>query len=312
MNSSTTIDGFRGDLSSARQPAQLFAALAQETRLETYRLLMRYQPYGLAVGDIARLLAVPHNTLSTHLTVLENASLVRSRRAGRSKIYVAVEQSIAAAVAYLNEAQALKSNWKELSSAARTDDELHEFPRKRVPPVRSDQGNNVLVLCTGNSTRSILAEAILNFEGMGRIQAYSAGSNPAAKPNPLALELLRSLGYETNTLRSKSWTEFGGRGSPEMDVIVTLCDRAAKERCPKWSGAPLTFHWGIPKLNAGSRQREQKQAAVELTYRLLMNRVTTLVNLPINRLGSNELKLRMRSIGRMAGATELAVARNSA
>ena len=311
MGSLTVSDRPYTGSTSASQSAHVFSALSQETRLETYRLLSRYQPYGLAAGDIARLLAVPHNTLSTHLAILEHAGLVRSRRAGRSKIYCAVMLGLTAAIAYLDEGDARMPGQGILDGEYATGDDPFEYPDKREPMERRERCVNVLVLCTENSTRSILAEAILNRESAGRIQAFSAGSNPAAQPNPVALEFLGSLGYDTSTLRSKSWKEFAGRSAPRMDVIVTVCDRAANERCPKWPGTPLTFHWGVPKLAAAGQQQNKKRAAVEMTYRLLMNRVTTFVNLPLNRLQSKKFTRQMQNIGLMAGASELSVARNN-
>jgi arsenate reductase len=171
----------------------------------------------------------------------------------------------------------------------------------------SDKTYNVLVLCTGNSARSILAEAILNREGRGRFRAYSAGSQPKSTPNPVGIELLQSLGYDTSGFRSKSWTEFGEPGAPKMDFIITVCDSAAGETCPYWPGHPLVAHWGIPDPAEIDGTLEQKRAAFQEAYRRLMSRVTALVNLPIEQMGLTELKAQLAEIGRMDGATELAL-----
>ena len=279
--------------------AAVFAALSQNTRLEAYRLLLRYQPFGLAAGDISRLLAVPHNTLSTHMAALQGAGLVRSRREGRSIIFAAVTTRLTAAQAFLIEGQMPPRK----KSAARA---TNVYPIKRPEDVVNDKVHNVLILCTGNSARSILAEAIINREGRGRFRAFSAGSRPKGSPNPVGLELLDGLGYDTSGFRSKSWTEFAEPGAPKMDFIITVCDAAAGEACPHWPGHPLVAHWGILDPADVKGTREQKRAAFQEAYRHLMNRITAFVNLPIDDLALSDLKARLADIGRMQGATELA------
>lgn len=290
------------DRLSAADTAAVFAALSQETRLEAYRLLLRYQPFGLAAGDISRLLAVPHNTLSTHLSLLQNAGLVRSRREGRSVIFAADPVQFAAAEAFLDQGRATSQQGKgsAIAHAQRT-----AFPRKRSEEDLSKKRYNVLVLCTGNTARSIMAEAILNREGHCRFHAYSAGSNPKSKPHPVGLELLASLGYETRSLRSKSWIEFSESDAPKMDFIITVCDRATGEVCPHWPGHPLVTHWGIPDPVEVTGSAEEKRAAFHETYRQLMNRLTAFINLPLDDLSLRDLKVRLADIGRMEGATEM-------
>lgn len=288
------------DRLTATDAVAVFSALSQETRLEAYRLLMRYQPFGLAAGDISRLMAVPHNTLSTHMAILQKAGLVQSRRDGRSIIFGARPERLAAAQAYL--AQGLPA---PLKKKTRAQPQLI-YPTKRPEDDMSEKTYNVLVLCTANSARSIMAEAILNREGRGRFHAYSAGSQPKSKPNPIGIELLQSLGYETRSFRSKSWTEFAEPGAPKMDFIITVCDAAAGESCPYWPGHPLVVHWGIPDPDIPGTA-EQKRAAFQEAYRRLMSRVTALVNLPIEKMGLSELKTQLAEIGKMDGATELAL-----
>jgi ArsR family transcriptional regulator, arsenate/arsenite/antimonite-responsive transcriptional repressor / arsenate reductase (thioredoxin) len=182
------------------------AALAQPWRLATFRLLTRYLPYGLAAGDIARLIALSHNTLSTHLAILEQAGLIRSRREGRSIIFIAVRERAFQLAAFLSdECSGASKPASSLSDKATPD----PFPTKREVTA-PDKLYNVLILCTGNSARSILAEAVLDKEGQGRFRAYSAGSHPKSRPSPHALALLRELGYDVAGLRSKSWEEFAG------------------------------------------------------------------------------------------------------
>jgi arsenate reductase len=165
---------------------------------------------------------------------------------------------------------------------------------------------NVLILCTGNSARSILAEAILNREGAGRFKAYSAGSSPKGEPNPHALSLLEDLGYETAGFRSKSWDEFAVPGAPQMDFIITVCDSAAGEACPYWPGHPLVAHWGIPDPAAVEGTDAEKRAAFMDAYRRLSSRISEFVKLDVDHQDLAALKLRLAQIGALEGATDMA------
>lgn len=162
----------------------------------------------------------------------------------------------------------------------------------------------VLFLCTGNSARSILAEALLNRMGEGRFKAYSAGSQPKGEPHPMALDVLRSHGFPTDGLRSKSWTEFVGPDAPPIDLIITVCDNAAGESCPVWPGRPVTAHWGIedPAAVGGAGHRE----AFELAQRYLINRISLLVALPMQGLDELALRTKLREIGAVEGSTAVA------
>lgn len=153
---------------------------------------------------------------------------------------------------------------------------------------------HVLVLCTGNSARSILGEAILNKLGSGRFRAYSAGSKPKGKVHPCALHLLREKGYATDSLRSKSWDEFSGKDATEMDIVITVCGNAANETCPVWLGSPLTVHWGQEDPAAVSEK--QQQAAFEQAYSILSQRMQALIDLPIESLPTAELKEKLQNI----------------
>jgi protein-tyrosine-phosphatase len=161
----------------------------------------------------------------------------------------------------------------------------------------------VLFLCTGNSARSILAEAILNKEGQGKFRAFSAGSQPKGSVNPYALRLLQSLGHETTALRSKSWDEFAKPGAPEFDFIFTVCDSAAGEACPYWPGKPMTAHWGIPDPAAMEGSPAEIAAAFSETFRMLSRRIEAFMALPIAAFDQVSLKAKLRDIGRMEGAT---------
>jgi arsenate reductase len=160
-----------------------------------------------------------------------------------------------------------------------------------------DKVYEVLVLCTGNSARSILAEALINHRGAGRFRAYSAGSHPTGRVNPFAVATLQRFGLPTEGLRSKSWNEFAGPGSPRLDFIFTVCDNAAGEVCPLWPGQPITAHWGVPDPAAVEGTDEWKLQAFEDTFRILERRVSRFVDLPLSSLDTRDLVRMLRNIG---------------
>ena len=162
----------------------------------------------------------------------------------------------------------------------------------------SDHLLNVLFLCTGNSARSILAEAIINRIGAGKFRGYSAGSQPKGEVNPSAIRLLKSLNYKTDDLRSKSWDEFAQPGAPHLDFVFTVCDNAANEVCPIWPGQPMTAHWGVPDPAAVTGSEGEIGAAFADTYRMLNNRITVFVNLPLASLDKLSLQRRLDDIGK--------------
>jgi arsenate reductase (thioredoxin) len=155
----------------------------------------------------------------------------------------------------------------------------------------------VLFLCTGNSARSILAEALLNREGRGRFAAYSAGSRPRGEVHPVALDVLRTLGHDTAGLRSKSWDEFAAPGAPRLDFVFTVCDNAAGEVCPIWPGQPMTAHWGIPDPAAVEGDAAELHAAFFDAYRMLRNRIEPFLALPLESIDRMSLQTRLREIG---------------
>ena len=161
----------------------------------------------------------------------------------------------------------------------------------------SDKPKNVLFLCTGNSARSILAEAILNREGQGRFKAFSAGSKPNGEVHPYALALLKKMNHDVSGLRSKSWDEFAGPDAPEMDFVFTVCDNAAGETCPFWPGQPMTAHWGVPDPAAVEGTEAEKHFAFADTYRMMSNRISIFVNLPMASLDRMALQKRLDTIG---------------
>ncbi|MBI3902666.1 MAG: arsenate reductase ArsC [Nitrosomonadales bacterium] len=164
--------------------------------------------------------------------------------------------------------------------------------------MQSEKTYNVLVLCTGNSARSILGEALFNKLGKGKFKAYSAGSKPAGRVNPGALEWLQQQGYSSEGLRSKSWDEFAVPGAPEFDFIFTVCDNAAGEACPLWPGKPATAHWGIPDP-AHVEGDEARRAAFRKAADQLARRIQLFMSLPIEKLDKLALKEKLAEIGRI-------------
>ncbi|HEY2661808.1 MAG TPA: arsenate reductase ArsC [Caulobacteraceae bacterium] len=165
---------------------------------------------------------------------------------------------------------------------------------------------DVLFLCTGNSARSILAEAILNRVGRGRFRACSAGPMPTGKVNPHALSLLKSLGYPVEGLRSKSWDEFAADGASPFDFIITVCDNAAGEVCPIWPGQPMRAHWGIADPAKAEGNEAQVALAFAEAYRILNNRIGLFVSLPMDKLDALSLKRRVDEIGEAVNASRSA------
>ncbi len=166
----------------------------------------------------------------------------------------------------------------------------------------SEVGNaktfNVLFLCTGNSARSIMAESILRQSGAGRFNAFSAGSHPAGRVNPFAIELLERNRLPTNGLRSKNWDEFAQSGAPKLDFIFTVCDNAAGEVCPVWPGQPMTAHWGIPDPAAVEGTDDDKRNAFAEASRTLLNRIRIFVSLPLDKLDRLSLQQKLNELGK--------------
>jgi protein-tyrosine-phosphatase len=163
---------------------------------------------------------------------------------------------------------------------------------------RVNQALNVLFLCTGNSARSILAEAYLNWVGGGRFRGYSAGSHPNGKVNPYALELLRKNRISVAGLRSKAWDEFASAGAPKLHYVFTVCDKAAGETCPVWPGQPMTAHWGVPDPAAVEGSEEEKRKAFLVAYAQLSTRIRLFLDLPLDKLERHALQAKLSDIGR--------------
>ena len=169
-----------------------------------------------------------------------------------------------------------------------------------------DKVYNVLVLCTGNSARSIMGEGLINVMGKGRFKAYSAGIHPGGVVNPFAIEQLKTIGYPTETLRSKSWDEFSTPDAPVMDFVFTVCDKAAGETCPFWPGHPLTAHWGFEDPAAAQGSDEEKRRVFQTIFRQIMCRVRAFVSLPLDKLDAAATKQEIVKIGQaLPGVADL-------
>jgi protein-tyrosine-phosphatase len=166
-----------------------------------------------------------------------------------------------------------------------------------------DRPYNVLFLCTGNSARSIIGEAIINRVGAGKFKGYSAGSMPKGQVHPMTIALLSKLNYDTSTMRSKSWEEFTALGAPELDFVFTVCDNAANEVCPFWPGQPMTAHWGVPDPVEVQGTDVEKTLAFADTYRMLNNRISIFTSLPLSSLDELSLQQQLDDIGRTKADT---------
>ena len=272
-----------------RDVAGRFAALSHPTRVALIRLLVGVGPGGLPAGEIAAGLGVAPSSLSFHLRELEGARLIRAARAGRVIRYAAELDAVRGLAAFLTETCC--QGRPELCG------EGFAAPM-RISPMTT-RPYAVLFLCTGNSHRSIMAEAILNREGLGRFRAFSAGSHPEGAVAPETLDLLRRLHHPVDELRSKSWDQFARQGAPDLDFVFTVCDAAAGEICPTWPGQPMTAHWGVPDPARAGGNAAERGVALSDTYRMLANRIGIFVNLPLKSLDRLSLQQRLDEIGRL-------------
>ena len=167
---------------------------------------------------------------------------------------------------------------------------------------------NVLFLCTGNSARSIMAEAILNRLGLGKFKAHSAGSYPKGAVNPHAVAVLKKSNFDVSKLRSKSWAEFASAGAPKLDFVFTVCDDAANEVCPVWPGQPISAHWGLPDPAKAEGTEAEQALAFADCFRMLYQRISIFVNLPLDRLSKLSLQKHLEEIGKTTAAPKKASA----
>ncbi len=240
---------------------------------------------------------------------MARAGLVRGTRDGKSIIYRADVEGMRALVAFLitdccdghPEICSLQGSQRDTACSAASTQE-QQTQEIAMPDTVDRPPFNVLFLCTGNSARSIMAEAILGREGRGRFRAFSAGSHPKGSVHPYALDLLRKLNFDVGGFRSKSWSEFARPEAPSLDFVFTVCDDAAAEACPVWPGQPMTAHWGIPDPAAVTGNEAEIRLAFADAFRMLNNRISIFVSLPINSLDKLALQKQLDSIGKSRDA----------
>ena len=273
-----------------------FATLGHPGRLAVFRLLMRFAPQGVRPTEIAEALGLKQNTLSHHLGDLTASGLVGVERQGRSLYYAVDLDATEGLIRYL----ALDV------SRARPDllAPLHSVQQDFQPMMAEHPETNfdVLFLCSGNSARSIFAEALLRDLGRGRFRAFSAGTRPNTELNPFALEILKRNGHDTSGLRSKHISEFQKPDSVTMDFVFTVCDTAAAEECPPWPGQPITGHWGLPDPVKATGTDAEKALVFAQTYAALRRRIMAFVELPFASLNRMSLQSCVDAIGTDAQA----------
>ncbi len=273
-----------------KEAAAGFAVLAQETRLNLVRLLSERGTAGLAAGEIAAELGVAPSSLSFHLALLDQAGLIQSTRLGRRIVYALRLSGLRPLLGFLTETCC--RDRPDLSA---------EF--SRLLPDENDRRTsmqpafNVLFLCTRNSARSIMAEALLERVGRGRFNAYSAGTQPADAPMPEVLERLAVLGHDVANLRSKSWQEFAGPNAPRMDFVITLCDVPEGEVCPDLGARPVTAAWPFPDPAKFTGSLVERTALLNELYGMIRRRLDGFTNLPFDSLDAIALKARLDELG---------------
>ncbi len=262
--------------------ATAFSTLGHPDRLSVFRLLMRFAPRGIRPTEIAQTLGMKQNTLSHHLADLAASGLVQVQRDGRSLFYAVNLPQAEALIGYL-----------ALDVARARPDLL--APLQDIPIMPHTQFN-VLFICSGNSARSIFAEALLRDLGKGQFTAFSAGTRPGTELNPFALEVLRRNGHALDSLRAKHIAEYQHADAPKMDFVFTVCDTAASEECPPWPGQPITGHWGLPDPVKATGTDAERALVFAATYGALRRRIAAFAELPLTSLSRIALQERVDAI----------------
>jgi protein-tyrosine-phosphatase/DNA-binding transcriptional ArsR family regulator len=275
--------------------AQAFATLGHPGRLAVFRLLMRFAPQGVRPTEIAEALGLKPNTLSHHLAGLTASGLAQVERRGRSLFYSVDLDTTEGLIGYL-----------ALDVGRARPDLLAPLLAARKEAAMRDTDFDVLFICSGNSARSIFAEALLRDLGQGKFQAFSAGTRPNTELNPFALEVLRRNGHDVSGLRAKHISEFQQPDSIVMDFVFTVCDTAAAEECPPWPGQPITGHWGLPDPVKATGTDAEKALVFAQTYAALRRRIAAFVDLPFESLSRMSLQSRVDAIGSAAHDAEKA------
>jgi protein-tyrosine-phosphatase/DNA-binding transcriptional ArsR family regulator len=269
--------------------AHQLATLGHPQRLAVFRLLVRRLPDAVPAGQIAHILALKPNTASVYLGALKEAGLVTQQRRGTSLLYRADIGSAEALISFLfHDCCRSRPTLCGLPSATSSDWRFFKPDRKI----------NVLFICTGNSARSIFAEAILRAEASETFGAFSAGSVPRSEPNPLAIDMLNSRGIETAWLRAKSISEYQTPDAPDFNFVFTVCDLAANKNYGAWGGQPITAHWGLPDPVKASGTDAEKQRAFQHTFDALRNRIRAFAALPFETLDRARLQACVDEIGK--------------
>lgn len=265
-----------------------FAALGQATRLDLLRVLLDAGPSGVAAGELANRLGVPSSTLSFHLRALDQAGLIAATRQGRSLVYAVQFARLRALLAFLVEA-----------CCGGEPDRCGDLGRI-LDTITRDKSNmsqpafNVLFLCTHNSARSIMAEAILDRIGRPRFEGWSAGSDPRPNgPLPEVLALLKTLGHDISDLRSKSWNELTGPDAPRMDFVITLCDTLQGQTCPDFGATTITGAWPLPDPSKFNGSAAERATLLNEVYAGLRRRLEAFISLPVASLDRIALKARV-------------------
>lgn len=264
----------------SNRAALAFATLGHPGRLSVFALLMRFAPRGVRPTEIAQALDLKPNTLSHHLSDLTAAGLTRMRRDGRSLFY-SVD---------LDMTQALLGHLALDIGRARPDLLSHVLPPPQRMSAMRDPVFHVLFICSGNSARSIFAEALLRDLGQGRFVAHSAGTRPGSQLNPFALQVLARNGHPVDDMRAKHIAEFQQGDAPVMDFVFTVCDTAAAEECPPWPGQPITGHWGLPDPVRAQGTEAERALVFARTYAALRRRIEAFVALPLTSLDRKSLQ----------------------
>ncbi|WP_299616549.1 helix-turn-helix domain-containing protein [uncultured Tateyamaria sp.] len=251
------------------------STLGHPHRLAVFRLLMRRYPDRVPATELAQALELKPNTLSTYVSALMQAGLVTQERVGTSLRYSIHMNAARETFDYL--LRDCCRGRPEICSP------LTSFSFDGDSPV-TDRKYNVLFICTGNSARSIFAESILRKEAGDRFVAYSAGTKPRSELNPFALEVLKQKGHDTSVLESKNVSVFQGDDAPDFDFVFTVCNQAANEECPAWTGQPVSAHWGMPDPVKVEGSNAEKSLAFHQSYGALLNRIKAFTALPISSL----------------------------
>jgi protein-tyrosine-phosphatase/DNA-binding transcriptional ArsR family regulator len=270
--------------------SRIFGALGQESRLGVLRLLLANTPNGLPAGEVADRLGMPASTTSFHLSALERTGLIAATRHGRQIIYAAQIVRLRELLVFLTETCC--GGQPELCG-----DILTLFPSLAQEGKSMTPAFNVLFLCTRNSARSIMAEAILTRYGGARFRAYSAGSDPADQPMPEVLDMLTRVGHDISGLHSKSWNLFTGPEAPQLDFVIGLCDMLDRQICPDFGDRAVTGSWSLPDPGKFTGQGAERATMLNELYSGLYRRIMIFINLPFETLDRMAVHARLDEIG---------------